>query len=260
MAGLQQSSLLDLHGKVALVTGASSGLGRHFAGVLAGAGARVVVAARRRDKLEGLVSELRSDDREVVASDLDVTDARSVEAAIAAAQTAFGQVDILVNNSGIAAAAAAIDLEEADWDRTLDTNLKGAWLMSRAFARCARTTGRGGSIVNIASILGFRVASHVAAYAASKAGLVQLTQAMGLELARLGIRVNAIAPGYIETEINAGFLATQAGQAMISRIPQRRIGTPSDLDGALLLLCSDASRYMTGSTITVDGGHRISAL
>ena len=254
------SGLFRLDGKVALVTGASSGLGRHFAHVLAGAGALVVVAARRRPALDALVEALRAASLPAAAADLDVTDADSVEAAFGTALSAFGRVDILVNNSGIALPAAASDLAEADWDRTLDTNLKGAWLMSRAFARRAKAAGHGGCIVNIASILGLRVAGHVAAYAASKAGLLHLTQAMALELARFGIRVNALAPGYVATEINAAFFASEAGRAMVSRIPQRRIGQPTDLDGPLLLLCGEASGYMTGSTITVDGGHLVSSL
>lgn len=252
--------LFGLDRKVALVTGASSGLGRHFAGVLAREGAHVVLAARRGDALARAVAELQADGLRASAVTMDVTDAAAVEATFGAAEAAAGPVDILVNNSGVAPAASAIDLDEADWDRTIDTNLKGAWLVSRAFAGRARAAKRPGVIVNVASILGTRVASHVAAYAASKAGLIQLTKAMALEFARLGLRVNALAPGYIATDLNQAFFASEPGRAMITRIPQRRLGTPADLDGPLLLLVGEASRYMTGSVITVDGGHLVSSL
>lgn len=254
------ADLFDLRDKVALVTGASGGLGRHFAGVLAQAGAAVVLAARRAEALAAAVADLNRTGATTMAVTMDVTDATSVEAGFAAAEQALGGVDILVNNSGVAATASVLDLAETEWDRVLDTNLKGAWLTARAFARQARAARRGGTVINIASILGLRVAGHVSAYAASKAGLLQLTQAMALELARFDIRVNAIAPGYIATEINAGFFETEAGRAMVARIPQRRLGQPSDLDGPLLLLASDASRYMTGATIAVDGGHLVSSL
>jgi NAD(P)-dependent dehydrogenase (short-subunit alcohol dehydrogenase family) len=252
--------LFSLDGQTALITGASGGLGRHFAGVLARAGAGVVLAARRADLLAEAVSELAAQGHRATAVVMDVTDAESVGAAFAKAEAACGPISILVNNSGVAVSASSLDLEEEAWDRVLDTNLKGAWLVSRAFARSARAAGREGAIVNVASILGFRVAGHVSAYAVSKAGLVQLTCAMGLELARFGIRVNALAPGYIATDLNHAFFESDAGKAMIARIPQRRLGSLQDLDGPLLLLASASSRYMTGSTITVDGGHLVSAL
>jgi len=191
---------------------------------------------------------------------MDVAEAASVAAAFSRADAAFGPVSVLVNNAGIAVSASSLDLEEEDWDRVIDTNLKGAWLTSRCFARNARAAGTEGAIINIASILGFRVAGHVSAYAVSKAGLVQLTRAMALELARFRIRVNALAPGYIATDLNRDFFDSEAGRTMISRIPQRRLGALEDLDGPLLLLASPASRYMTGSTITVDGGHLVSSL
>ncbi len=253
-------ALFDLTGRVALVTGASSGLGKHFAGVLARAGASVIVAARRRAALDTLVGELDAAGHKAMAVTLDVTRVETVAAAFAEAEAGFGPVGILINNSGVAPAAAAIDLAEVDWDRTLDTNLKGAFLMAQTFARRAIAAGTGGAIVNIASILGFRVAGHVAAYAASKAALVQLTKALALEWARHGIRVNAIAPGYIATEMTAGVFDGPGGKAILGRIPHRRIGRPEDLDGALLLLAGDGSRYMTGSTVTVDGGHLVSSL
>jgi NAD(P)-dependent dehydrogenase (short-subunit alcohol dehydrogenase family) len=246
----------DMNGKVALVTGASGGLGRHFAEVLALAGAEVVLAARRQDALAEAAAAIRSAGGRARTVGLDVTDAGSVDQAFQAA----GPVDVLVNNSGVAATVTAIEMDEADWDRIIDTNLKGAWLVSRAFARLAVAARREGAIVNIASILGLRVAGLVSAYAASKAGLIQLTQAMALELARHRIRVNALAPGYIETDINRAFFGSERGKALIARIPQRRLGQQEDLDGPLLLLASDASRFMTGSVVAVDGGHLVSSL
>ena len=251
---------VSLTNRTALVTGASSGLGRHFAGVLAAAGARVALAARRRESLDAAVAEIEAAGGRAVAVPLDVTDAASVRNGVREAASALGGLDILVNNAGTTVSKAALDHGEDDWDRVIDTNLKGAFLTAQEAARVMKERGRGGSIVNIASILGLRVAGHVAAYAASKAGLVQLTQALALEWARHGIRVNALAPGYMETDLNRDFLATDAGQALIRRVPQRRLGRLADLDGPLLLLCSDASAYMTGAVVPVDGGHLVSTL
>ncbi len=248
-----------LEGRVALVTGASGGLGAHFAGVLARAGARVAVAARRVEACAAVCDAIRAAGGQADAFALDVADAGSVRAAFAAVARRFGRLDVLVNNAGIATTAPALDLAEDDWDRVVDTNLKGAFLCAQAAARLM-TDGGGGTIVNVASILASRVAAQVAPYAASKAGLVQLTRALALEWARHGVRVNALLPGYVETEINRGFFASEAGRAMLKRIPQRRLGQPADLDGPLLLLCSDASRYMTGAEIAVDGGHLVSSL
>jgi NAD(P)-dependent dehydrogenase (short-subunit alcohol dehydrogenase family) len=254
--------LFDLTGKTALVTGASSGLGRHFAACLASAGASVVVAARRMDLLESLVQELTAKGGKAVAARLDVTDAASVKAALDVCEAKFGGIDVLVNNSGVIAAGSVLDQSEAEWDFVLDTNLKGCFLVAAEAGRRMRAAeaGRPGSIINIASILGLRQAAQVAAYSASKAALIQLTKSMALELARYGIRVNAIAPGYIETDLNRDFFATPPGEALIKRIPQRQLGQPQDLDGALLLLASGASRYMTGAVIEVDGGHLVSSL
>jgi NAD(P)-dependent dehydrogenase (short-subunit alcohol dehydrogenase family) len=254
------SELFDVKGKVALVTGASSGLGEHFAQTLAAAGAHVVVGARRLDRLDALVARIASDGGKALAVTLDVTDATSVAEAFARATRETGAPDIVVNNAGIAQTKPALDLQEEDWRRVMDTNLDGAWRVAQAGARAMIAAGKGGSIVNIASILGMRVASHLLAYTAAKAALIQATQALALEWARHRIRVNAIAPGYIETEINSGFFATEAGQAMVRRVPQRRIGQASELDGALLLLASGASSYMTGSVLVVDGGHMVSSL
>lgn len=254
------SSLFDVRGKVALITGASSGLGEHFALTLAASGASVAVAARRLDRLEALVTRITSEGGKAVAVPLDVTDAASVATAFEQATGSLGTPDIVVNNAGIAQTGAALELTDEDWRRVMDTNLDGAWRVAQAAARAMTGAGKGGSIINIASILGLRVATRLLAYTAAKAALIQATQALALEWARYRIRVNAIAPGYIETEINQGFFATDAGQAMVKRVPQRRIGRASDLDGALLLLASDAGSYMTGSVLVVDGGHMVSSL
>ena len=253
-------NLFDVQGRVALVTGASSGLGEHFALTLAACGASVAVAARRLDRLEALVTRITGEGGKAVAVPLDVTDAAAVAAAFEHVTGSLGAPDIVVNNAGVAHTKAALELTEDDWRRVMDTNLDGAWRVAQAAARAMTGAGKGGSIINIASILGLRVATHLLAYNAAKAALIHATQALALEWARHRIRVNAIAPGYIETEINKGFFATDAGQAMVKRVPQRRIGKASDLDGALLLLASDAGSYMTGSVLVVDGGHVVSSL
>ncbi len=250
---------VDLSGRTALVTGASGGLGRHFARVLARAGAEVVVAARREDALQDVCNEIADQGGRARAVPLDVNDHASIEKAIEAAASSGG-LDILVNNAGVTVTKSVLDVSEEEWDRVVGTNLKGSFLVAQAAARTMKAQGRGGVIVNIASILGLRVAGHVSPYVASKAGVVHLTKAMALELARYNIRVNALCPGYIETELNQAFFGSEAGQALIRRIPQRRLGQPSDLDGALLLLCSEAGSYITGSTLAVDGGHLVSSL
>ncbi|MGD8810973.1 MAG: glucose 1-dehydrogenase [Gammaproteobacteria bacterium] len=246
-----------LDGKTALITGASSGLGWNFALTMARAGADVAIAARRLEKLEALAAEIGETGRKAVPIQLDVTDTGNVEVAVEQAAAALGSLDILINNSGIAPAAAAIDVDEATWDRCLDTNLKGAWLVAQAAARQMIRGGKGGAIVNIASILSIRVQKGTAPYAISKAGLLQMTRALAIEWARYGIRVNALAPGYIATDISRDFLETEAGQRMAKSIPQRRFGQAEDLDGALLFLSSDASAYCTGVYLPVDGGHTL---
>jgi NAD(P)-dependent dehydrogenase (short-subunit alcohol dehydrogenase family) len=238
---------------VALVTGASQGLGRRFAEVLAGHGAAVGLAARQVDRLRAIEESIRGRGRQAASVALDVGDLGAIEKAVDAIEAALGPLDVLVNNAGVAVTKAVLDQTEADWDQVVGTNLKGAFFVARAAARRMAERG-GGSIINIASVLSYDVVGHLAPYAASKGGLLQVTRAMALELARSRVRVNAIAPGYIETEINREFLATEVGQRMLRKVPQRRFGQPEDLDGALLLLASDASRYMTGSVITVDGG------
>ncbi len=249
-----------LAGKVALVTGASSGLGEHFAHVLARAGAAVVLAARRMDPLARLAAAIEGKGAKALAVAMDVTDRQSIAEAFTAAETVFGPATVVVNNAGLAVAKPALDQAEADWDAVIDTNLKGAWLVAQEAARRLIAAKQGGSIVNVASILSERVAGGVAPYAVSKAGVVQMTKALALEWARHGIRVNALAPGYVETDLNRDFLASDAGQALMKRIPQRRFGRLDDLDGPLLLLASDAARYMTGAVVAVDGGHLVSSL
>jgi 3-oxoacyl-[acyl-carrier protein] reductase len=247
------TDLFDLRGRVALVTGASQGLGRRFARVLAGHGAAVGLAARQVEKLEDLREAIAAAGGRAACVALDVTDTAAIERALDQVENALGPVEILVNNAGVAVSKGVLEQTEADWDRVVGTNLKGAFFTAQAIAK--RMVGRGGgAIVNIASVLALDVVGHLAPYAAAKGGLWQLTRSMALELARHGVRVNALAPGYIETEINRDFLATEPGERMKTRIPQRRFGTPEDLDGALLLLASDASRYMTGSIIVIDGG------
>ena len=250
----------DLQGKSAFITGASTGLGRHFAGVLAAQGVRVALGARRRASLEDAAQAIIAAGGQALPLELDVSDADSVRAAVGAAVHQFGAVDILVNNAGVRANGPVLEQTPEDWDRVLQTNLKGAFLMSTEVARQLRESKRPGSIINIASVLAFRQALHVAAYATSKAGLVQLTKELALELARHQIRVNALAPGYILTDLNRHFFESEAGQQLLRRIPQRRLGTPEELDAPLLLLASDASRFMTGSVIAVDGGYMVGSL
>lgn len=248
--------VFNLDGKVAFVTGASGGLGAHFASVLAKAGAEVIIAARRKDAMAETARAISAAGGHCTICSLDVADSAS----IAAVASDLGRVDILVNNAGIVRDAPALDQDEADWDAVMDTNLKGMFLLSQALARAMKARGRGGSIINIASILGLRQAGGVLPYAVSKSGAIQLTKSLALEWARWGIRVNALAPGYIQTDLNSAFWDSEPGKTMLRRIPQRRLGRLEDLDGPLLLLASDMSAYMTGSVIEVDGGHLVSTL
>ena len=251
----------QLKGRRVLVTGASSGLGRHFALTLAQAGASVVVvAARSVDKLGAVVADIKAAGGEGFALRLDVTDAASVRAGFDELAAQVGVPDVIINNAGVAVSRPLLQQTEADWDSVVNTNLKGAWLVAQEGARRLVDAKLPGTIINIASITGERVAGGVAPYCASKAGVIHLTRAMALELARHGIRVNALAPGYVQTELNRDFLASEAGERLKSRIPQRRFGLPEELDGALLLLASEAGAYMTGSVIFADGGHLVSTL
>jgi NAD(P)-dependent dehydrogenase (short-subunit alcohol dehydrogenase family) len=224
--------------------------------VLAHAGAGVILCARREQPLHELASGLIASGSKATTLTLDVTNRDSIRAT----ENAVADVDILVNNAGVVYNGAALDQTEAEWDAVLDTNLKGAFLVAQTAARAMRAHGRGGSIINVASILGLRQSTGVLPYAVSKAAVIQLTKTLALELARFGIRVNALAPGYLETDLNSEYLQSDAGKALVRRIPQRRVGRLEELDGPLLLLASDASSYMTGSVLVIDGGHMVSGL
>lgn len=250
----------DLHGVTALVTGASSGLGRHMAGVLARAGARIAITARRGELLGTLAAEIAQKGGAALPIAADLTDMAAIETVLAQTEAKLGKVTLLINNAGIAKTRAFLDQPEEEWRSVLDLNLTAAWRVARATAQRMKDNGDGGAIVNIASILGLRPAKQVAAYSAGKAALISLTQSMALELAPHRIRVNALAPGYIATDLNRDFLNGGAGQSLLRRVPLQRFGEAADLDGALLLLASDAGRYMTGSVLVVDGGHSLSFL
>ncbi|WP_439486556.1 SDR family NAD(P)-dependent oxidoreductase [Blastomonas fulva] len=246
----------DLTGQRILVTGASSeGFGAHFARVLARCGAHVVVAARRLEALEALVAEITAAGGTASAVRMDVADLESVREGI----TAAGAITTCINNAGVAVTKRALDQTEADYDFVMDTNLKGAWNVATEAAKVMRDSG-GGNIINTASITGFQTAAGTGPYAMSKAGVLHMTRQLAMELARFNIRVNAIAPGYFLTDINRDQLAGDAGEPLRKRIAMRRYGELPDLDGPLLLLVSDASRFMTGSILTVDGGHLVGSL
>ena len=250
-------NLFNLEGRTALITGASSGLGKHFAKTLHEAGAFVIISARRTEKLEKLKAEL-GDKCELFK--LDVTSEESVSELKSNIESANLQLDILINNAGTSDPQRFKDLSEESWNYVLETNLNGAFRVAKMATDLMLKNKKGGSIINIASILGQRVGLNLSSYATSKSALIQLTKSMALELARSNIRVNALAPGYILTEINDDFFATEEGQNYIKKIPMNRLGLEEDLDGALLLLSSDASSFMTGSVINIDGGHLINPL
>lgn len=251
---LPAQQLFDLTGEVALVTGASSGLGRRFAEVLAAHGAKVVAAARRTDRLK----ELAAQDKAIAPLALDVTATAAIEAGLDAAEAPFGPLTLLVNNAGIAGGKRIVDTAREDWEAVQRTNVDSVWHLSQAFARRLINRRSPGAIINIASLVAERVGMSSASYAISKAAVQHMTKAQAFEWARHGIRVNAICPGFIHSEMTDDYLASPAGQEMIKRVPQRRAGDPPDLDGTLLLLAAArASGFMTGASVSVDGGHAL---
>lgn len=242
------------------MTGASSGIGEHFAEVLALAGAKVALAARRTDRLAEAASRIMERGGECLSVACDVTSRDSIVAALAAVEDGLGPVSVLINNAGVVVSKPLFEHTEADWDYVMDTNLKGAWLAAREFAARLVAQKRPGRIINISSILASRTIGRVPAYCTAKAGLTHLTHVLAMELARYGILVNALAPGYIETDFNREYFRSEPGQALIRRIPLRRIGQADDLDGALLFLASPGSAYVTGAVLSVDGGHNVAAI
>ncbi len=253
--------LFKLDGKVALITGAGSGLGRQFAETLSDAGASVVLAARRRKKLEETAELVRNKGGKAICLELDVTDSLSVTNCVRETTSEFGAPDILINNAGIAKQAFLTDISEDDWDAVLDTNLKGVFMVAQAVAKSMINADKHGSIINIASVLGLRVSKALGSYIAAKSAVVQLTKAMAIEWSRYNIRVNALAPGYFITEINQEqFADSSAEDFLMRRVPMSRVGDLREIAGPLLLLASDAGSYMTGSIIAVDGGHVCSSL
>jgi NAD(P)-dependent dehydrogenase (short-subunit alcohol dehydrogenase family) len=247
------AELFDMTGRTALVTGGGAGLGRQFSFTLAEAGATVVLAARRRAPLEEVADAIRRKGGTAHCLVLDVADGNQVEAAFSSISQ-LGTIDILVNNAGTGGGGALLDMEEDTWDQVLNVNLKGAWLVARATAKQMIAGNIRGSIINVSSVLGSAVQKGTANYPAAKAALTHLTRSMAVEWARFGIRVNALAPGYFATDLSAPYLESAAGAATLKRLPQRRLGSQDELSGALLLLASQASNYMTGSVVTVDGG------
>lgn len=250
------TDLFSMAGKRVLITGASSGFGAHFARVLAAAGADLVLAARRVEKLEETARAVRDLGREADVVPMDVADYTSVESAF----MKIPEVDVVINNAGISRLGTTHEISDGDWNAVIDTNLNGVWHVSRFAINRWINAGKPGNIINIASILGLRVSGQLGPYTASKAAVVQLTKSMALDYARNNIRVNAICPGYFETEINRDWLNSPAGEKQIKRIPFKRVGDIPELDGPLLLLASDASSYMSGAAVPVDGAHLCNAL
>jgi NAD(P)-dependent dehydrogenase (short-subunit alcohol dehydrogenase family) len=256
---------IDLSGRVALVTGASGGLGAQFAKALSAAGAGVVLAARRIERLKTLRAEIEAADGDAHVVGMDVTDAASIRAAVAHAETEMGTIDILVNNSGVGSTQKLTDVTAEDYDYVMGTNTRGAFFVAQEVAKrmIARSKGdapgtyTGGRIVNIASMAGLRVFPQIGVYCMSKAAVVQMTRAMALEWGRFGINVNAICPGYIDTEINHHVWQTEAGQKMVQEMPRKRVGQPKDLDVVLMMLCSNESHFVNGAVITADDGQAI---
>ena len=254
------NDIFSVKDKVILITGASSGLGKHFALTLSNAGAKVILSARRKKALDSLSKNIKNSGNECLVIPLDVSSKQSVTNLIEQSINKMGHIDVLINNAGISNPVWFKDLSEESWMNVMETNLNGAFRVAKQVSDLMTKQGRPGSIINISSILGLRVGVQQTSYAVSKAGLTQLTKMMALELARNNIRVNAIAPGYIQSEMTEDFFNTTEGKNYMKKIPQRRYGNPEDLDGAILLLASEASSFMTGSVIPVDGGHLINPM
>ena len=253
---------IDLSGRVAFVTGASSGLGAQFAKTLAAAGAGVVLAARRIERLKALRAEIEAEGGVAHVVRLDVTDPDSIKAAVAHAETEMGAIDILVNNSGVSTAQKLTDVQPEDYDFVMGTNTRGSFFMAQEVAKrmIARSKGLapgtfiGGRIVNVASVAGLRVVAQLGVYCMSKAAVVHMTRAMALEWGRFGINVNALCPGYIDTELNHHHWQTEGGQKLVQMLPRKRVGKPQDLDAALMLLCANESHFVNGAVISADDG------
>jgi NAD(P)-dependent dehydrogenase (short-subunit alcohol dehydrogenase family) len=248
-------NLLSLQGKVALITGASTGLGEHFAHIFAAAGAAVVVAARRQDRIDAVAAAIRNSGGRALAIAMDVTERASVKAAFDAAEQQFGVVDIVVCNAGLGGGTPFLQMSEQCWDDMIAVNLKGVWSVGQEAAQRLVAAAKPGSIINISSILGLQAFPAFAHYCAAKSGVIQLSRVMALELAQHRIRVNAVAPGYFETDMTRDYYQTEAGRADVAKVPMQRLGEFHELDGQMLLLASDAASYMTGGTYTVDGAH-----
>ena len=256
---------IDLSGRVALVTGASSGLGAQFARALSHAGAGVVLAARRLERLKDLRAELEAEGGDAHVVELDVTDIDSIKAAVAHAETEMGTIDILVNNSGVSTTQRLVDVTPDDYDFMMNTNTRGAFFVAQEVGKrmIARSRGAapgtftGGRIVNVASMAGLRVLSQIGVYAMTKAAVVHMTRAMALEWGRYGINVNAMCPGYIDTEINHHHWQTDAGQKLIQMLPRKRVGQPKDLDAVLMMLCANESHFVNGAVIAADDGYAV---
>jgi NAD(P)-dependent dehydrogenase (short-subunit alcohol dehydrogenase family) len=256
---------IDLSGRVALVTGASSGLGAQFARTLSKAGAGVVLAARRIERLKTLRAELEAEGGDAHVVTLDVTDHDSIKSAVAHAETEMGTIDILVNNSGVSTTQKLLDVSPEDYDYVMNTNTRGAFFVAQEVGRrmIARSRGAapgtfiGGRIVNVASMAGLRVLSQIGVYAMSKAAVIHMTRAMALEWGRFGINVNALCPGYIDTEINHHHWQTEQGQKLMQMLPRKRVGQPRDLDAVLMMLCANESHFINGAVISADDGYGV---
>ncbi len=251
---------ISTEGNVALVTGASGGLGEHFARVLASTGASVIIGARQADRLAALEEDIRADGGNALAVELDVTSPDDVENALDAAEAAFGIVDILISNAGVAKSERFGEISEESWRFVMDANLDGVWRVGQAVVKRLKNAGQPGSIVNIASILGLGIQYGEVTYATSKAAVVQLTRAMALELVRDRVRVNALCPGYFRSEMTNAFFESERGRKFLAGTTAKRLGKHDELDIPLLMLASDAGSFITGAALPVDGGHLLRSL